>query len=172
MGTRTHAHIAEGEPSGLSEADIAASITTLEKLSNTCDADISRLRTHDEEAGQVAEFLVRRRCAPDKFSEVRVAVVGNVDAGKRCSRFLGIAAHRQTQTNTRAHTHLHTHTHTLTHVLTHTHTHAFAAQHTAWRADAQRAGQRARAVATEALPPPARDGHGANIKRVVQHPWL
>ena len=115
MGTRTHAHIAEGEPSGLSEADIAASITTLEKLSNTCDADISRLRTHDEEAGQVAEFLVRRRCAPDKFSEVRVAVVGNVDAGKRCSRFLGIAAHRQTQTNTRAHTHLHTHTHTHTH---------------------------------------------------------
>ncbi|EGD83030.1 GTP-binding protein 1 [Salpingoeca rosetta] len=81
----------DGEPSGLSEEDLAASVKTLEELSNSCDADVSLLRTHDEEAGKVAEYLVRRRCAPDQFSEVRVAVVGNVDAGK--STLLGVLTH-------------------------------------------------------------------------------
>lgn len=40
---------------------------------------------------QVAEFLVRRRPQNDDFQEVRVAVVGNVDAGK--STLLGVLTH-------------------------------------------------------------------------------
>lgn len=83
--------VADGEAPGLSEEQTAASVATLTKMSDECNADISLLRTHDEEDGQVSEYLIRRRCAADTFSEVRVAVVGNVDAGK--STLLGVLTH-------------------------------------------------------------------------------
>eukprot|EP01147_Barroeca_monosierra_P008542 gene8542-989_t len=81
----------EGESSGISDHDLDASVETLGALADACNADISLLRVHEEEAGKVAEYLVRKRCAPDQFSEVRIAVVGNVDAGK--STLLGVLTH-------------------------------------------------------------------------------
>lgn len=51
-------------------------------LPPNCDV-MQRNVTLQEEGGDVVEYLVRNRCDGDDFIEVRVAVVGNVDAGKR-----------------------------------------------------------------------------------------
>uniref|UniRef100_A0A8C6V023 Uncharacterized protein n=1 Tax=Neogobius melanostomus TaxID=47308 RepID=A0A8C6V023_9GOBI len=55
------------------------------------DADLIPLRERAEAAGSVRDFLIRRRVGELDFLEVRVAVVGNVDAGK--STLLGVLTH-------------------------------------------------------------------------------
>jgi len=50
-----------------------------------------RRRKGDSGCGYVAEYLVRKRAKENDFQEVRVAVVGNVDAGK--STLLGVLTH-------------------------------------------------------------------------------
>lgn len=72
-----------GEPSGLTPEELDASAQTLALMANELHADITLLRQRTEGAGQVAEYLVRRKCSEEEFSELRIAVVGNVDAGKR-----------------------------------------------------------------------------------------
>ncbi|XP_022668699.1 GTP-binding protein 1-like isoform X1 [Varroa destructor] len=76
---------------GLTPEELGASVATLRSMADTQECDCVQLRSKKEAAGQVAEFLVRRRPQNDDFQEVRVAVVGNVDAGK--STLLGVLTH-------------------------------------------------------------------------------
>ncbi|XP_013417602.1 GTP-binding protein 1 isoform X2 [Lingula anatina] len=83
--------IGEGELPGLNEEDMQASIATLKTMAATLNADCVELRFKSEKCGQVAEFLIRKRAESRDFMEVRIAVVGNVDAGK--STLLGVLTH-------------------------------------------------------------------------------
>ncbi|XP_076339350.1 GTP-binding protein 1 isoform X1 [Tachypleus tridentatus] len=76
---------------GLCEDELEASIATLQSLASSLEADCVLLRKKKAEEGMVAEYLVRKRAKEDDFMEVRVAVVGNVDAGK--STLLGVLTH-------------------------------------------------------------------------------
>ncbi|XP_054155486.1 GTP-binding protein 1-like [Oppia nitens] len=79
--------------SGLSEDNLNASVANFVKLSDKLDSDciVLRRRKADTDSGLVADYLVRRRANRNDFQEVRVAVVGNVDAGK--STLLGVLTH-------------------------------------------------------------------------------
>ncbi|XP_041474619.1 GTP-binding protein 1-like [Lytechinus variegatus] len=81
----------DGTKSGLSPDEVAASAATLERMAQSIEADVVLLRERDVENGTVADYLVRRRADDEDFYEVRVAVVGNVDAGK--STLLGVLTH-------------------------------------------------------------------------------
>lgn len=83
--------VGDSTASGLSADDLKASIDSLMLLSEACDADVVLLRQKPAEEGNVAEYLVRNRADENDFMEVRVAVVGNVDAGK--STLLGVLTH-------------------------------------------------------------------------------
>ncbi|ESN96478.1 hypothetical protein HELRODRAFT_107544 [Helobdella robusta] len=83
--------LGEGEVAGLSKADLEASIATLTSMAASLNAECLQLRHRTEEGGEVAEYLVRVRVQEKDFMEVRVAVVGNVDAGK--STLLGVLTH-------------------------------------------------------------------------------
>ncbi|XP_073246233.1 GTP-binding protein 1-like [Porites lutea] len=83
--------VGDGTASGLSDEDLKASADSLKLLAETCDADVVLLREKPAEEGTVAEYLVRVRADENDFMEVRVAVVGNVDAGK--STLLGVLTH-------------------------------------------------------------------------------
>lgn len=76
---------------GLSEEEMDASVATLESMASTLEADCVLLRKHKVEQGNVSEYLVRKRAKDNDFVEVRVAVIGNVDAGK--STLLGVLTH-------------------------------------------------------------------------------
>ncbi|GIX72330.1 GTP-binding protein 1 [Caerostris extrusa] len=76
---------------GLSEEEMDASVATLESMASTLEADCVLLRKHKVEQGDVSEYLVRKRAKDNDFVEVRVAVIGNVDAGK--STLLGVLTH-------------------------------------------------------------------------------
>ncbi|XP_071476685.1 GTP-binding protein 1-like [Diadema antillarum] len=80
-----------GTKSGLSSDELAASVATLERMAQSIEADVVLLRERDLENGVVADYLVRRKADDEDFYEVRVAVVGNVDAGK--STLLGVLTH-------------------------------------------------------------------------------
>ncbi|XP_051791088.1 GTP-binding protein 1 isoform X2 [Erpetoichthys calabaricus] len=81
----------DGRDYGLNEADMEASIATVRSLSEQVDADMILLRERQEAGGKVRDYLIRRRVGESDFLEVRVAVVGNVDAGK--STLLGVLTH-------------------------------------------------------------------------------
>lgn len=76
---------------GLSPEEMAASVATLQSMATTLECDCVQLRERKTSDGLVAEYLVRRRAKENDFVEVRVAVVGNVDAGK--STLLGVLTH-------------------------------------------------------------------------------
>lgn len=80
----------DGE-SGLKEDEYDASVATLQSLAATLDADCVLLRQRKTEQGLAGQYLVRRRVVQQDFLEIRVAVVGNVDAGK--STLLGVLTH-------------------------------------------------------------------------------
>jgi len=77
-----------GVPAGVSEEEMTKSLETLEKMGKELNADISVIRKRKGVSGFVAEVLVRQYARSAEFSEVRVAVVGNVDSGK--STLLGV----------------------------------------------------------------------------------
>ena len=79
----------DGTPRGLSEEELNQTLSTLCDVARRIDATCSVLRTATGEQGQVAEVLVRRN-GPENLAEVRVALLGNVDAGK--STTLGVLA--------------------------------------------------------------------------------
>ncbi|XP_046649779.1 GTP-binding protein 1-like isoform X2 [Daphnia pulicaria] len=81
----------EGEESGLIEEDYKASVATLESIATTLEADCVVLRERTSECGIVGQYLIRHRADQEDFVEIRVAVVGNVDAGK--STLLGVLTH-------------------------------------------------------------------------------
>ncbi|KAJ8332311.1 hypothetical protein SKAU_G00426660 [Synaphobranchus kaupii] len=65
---------------GLDEGDMDASVATVQSLCEQIGADLILLRERNEAAGRVRDYLIRRRVGDTDFLEVRVAVVGNVDA--------------------------------------------------------------------------------------------
>uniref|UniRef100_A0A182HNW7 GTP-binding protein 1 n=1 Tax=Anopheles arabiensis TaxID=7173 RepID=A0A182HNW7_ANOAR len=81
----------DGSENGLVPDDYAASVATLESLAAMLGADCVPLRTRKAEQGNTGQYLIRRKVEEDDFTEVRVAVVGNVDAGK--STLLGVLTH-------------------------------------------------------------------------------
>nr|CAH0110290.1 unnamed protein product [Daphnia galeata] len=81
----------EGEESGLVEEDYRAAVATLESIATTLEADCVLLRERTSECGIVGQYLIRHRAEQEDFVEIRVAVVGNVDAGK--STLLGVLTH-------------------------------------------------------------------------------
>lgn len=81
----------EGDAPGLKEEDLSASIATLRSIADTLDYEMSELRQKELQEGRTVEFLLRKRVDHTDFMEVRVAVVGNVDAGK--STLLGVLTH-------------------------------------------------------------------------------
>ncbi|CAB3359760.1 Hypothetical predicted protein [Cloeon dipterum] len=76
---------------GLAEDEFEASVATLKSLASTLDSDCKELRQRQLEKGLTGQFLVRKRLDEQDFLEIRVAVVGNVDAGK--STLLGVLTH-------------------------------------------------------------------------------
>ncbi|KAA8584991.1 hypothetical protein FQN60_003685 [Etheostoma spectabile] len=81
----------DGGDWGLDEKDMEASAATVRSMCEQVDADLITLRERSEAAGLVRDYLIRRRVGELDFLEVRVAVVGNVDAGK--STLLGVLTH-------------------------------------------------------------------------------
>jgi GTPase len=78
-----------GLPVGISDADMDASIATLERMAAAIGCEVTLLRRRAGDVGVVAELLVRTVPSPEAaFTEVRVASLGNVDAGK--STLLGV----------------------------------------------------------------------------------
>uniref|UniRef100_T1JDP2 Tr-type G domain-containing protein n=1 Tax=Strigamia maritima TaxID=126957 RepID=T1JDP2_STRMM len=88
--------IGAGEDSsenGLKSDEIEASVATLRSMASTIPADCVLLRQRKNDKGIIAEFLVRKQADENDFMEIRVAVVGNVDAGK--STLLGVLTHSE-----------------------------------------------------------------------------
>ncbi|XP_073448623.1 GTP-binding protein 1 [Aquarana catesbeiana] len=81
----------DGTEYGLNESDMEASVATVASMAEQIGADMILLREHQEVGGKVRDYLVRKRVGDNDFLEVRVAVVGNVDAGK--STLLGVLTH-------------------------------------------------------------------------------
>ncbi|XP_055837128.1 GTP-binding protein 1 [Episyrphus balteatus] len=81
----------DGSDSGLDEEEYSASVATLQSLATTIDADMVLLRQRKGEKGLTGQYLIRKRVDTSDFMEIRVAVVGNVDAGK--STLLGVLTH-------------------------------------------------------------------------------
>uniref|UniRef100_A0A3B4V6G9 GTP binding protein 2b n=1 Tax=Seriola dumerili TaxID=41447 RepID=A0A3B4V6G9_SERDU len=79
---------------GLTEADMKASLKTLKRMAEKVGADITLLRERevdydlDRNTRKIAEVLVRKVPDDQQFLDLRVAVLGNVDAGK--STLLGV----------------------------------------------------------------------------------
>eukprot|EP00042_Codosiga_hollandica_P051588 m.636482 g.636482 ORF g.636482 m.636482 type:complete len:627 (+) comp58310_c0_seq9:184-2064(+) len=81
----------DGKQSGLTEAELAKSRETVLRLARMCDAEVTDLRLRAEDEGTVCDVLIRRNKQDADFMDVRVAVCGNVDAGK--STLLGVLTH-------------------------------------------------------------------------------
>ncbi|KAL5018142.1 hypothetical protein ScPMuIL_003864 [Solemya velum] len=81
----------EGDAPGLKPEDLEASVATLKSITESMNLECVQLRQKNAEGGLVVEYLLRRRVETDDFMELRVAVVGNVDAGK--STLLGVLTH-------------------------------------------------------------------------------
>ncbi|XP_054460885.1 GTP binding protein 1, like [Anoplopoma fimbria] len=81
----------DGGDYGLDEKDMEASVATVRSLCEQIEADLIFLRERTDTGGKIRDYLIRRRVGEQDFLEVRVAVVGNVDAGK--STLLGVLTH-------------------------------------------------------------------------------
>ncbi|XP_061555762.1 GTP-binding protein 1 isoform X2 [Phycodurus eques] len=81
----------DGGDWGLNKKDMEASEATVRSMCAQLDSDLIPLRERTEAEGLVRDYLIRRRVGELDFLEVRVAVVGNVDAGK--STLLGVLTH-------------------------------------------------------------------------------
>ncbi|XP_038551028.1 GTP-binding protein 1-like [Micropterus salmoides] len=81
----------DGGDYGLDDKDMEASVATVRSLCEQIEADLIWLRERTDTGGKIQDYLIRRRVGEQDFLEVRVAVVGNVDAGK--STLLGVLTH-------------------------------------------------------------------------------
>nr|XP_039256409.1 GTP-binding protein 1-like [Styela clava] len=79
--------------SGLNSEELEHSKITLVSMAATNECDCTFLRERPASEGKVHEFLIRRQHDETDFLEVKVAVVGNVDAGK--STLLGVLTHNE-----------------------------------------------------------------------------
>jgi len=82
----------DGNPQGLSDDDMKGSLDTLQKIAGKVGASVNVLRITDGIKGKVADVMVRQ-CSEDTYLEIRIAIVGNVDAGK--STTLGVLTHSE-----------------------------------------------------------------------------
>ena len=74
---------------GLGSEELTNAVAELSKVANDLQADYVLLRCKSSADGtQSAEYLIRKKAEVNDFKEVRVAVVGNVDAGK--NNLLGV----------------------------------------------------------------------------------
>lgn len=77
---------------GLSQSQLADALICLTDATERLDADYALLRQiKSSKTKFINEYLIRSRAPDDDFQEIRVAVVGNVDAGK--STLLGVLTH-------------------------------------------------------------------------------
>ncbi|XP_068606887.1 GTP-binding protein 1-like [Brachionichthys hirsutus] len=81
----------DGGDYGLDDKDMEASVATVQSLCEQIEADLIWLRERSDTSGKIQDYLIRRHVDEQDFLEVRVAVVGNVDAGK--STLLGVLTH-------------------------------------------------------------------------------
>ncbi len=88
VGAAEHA-----DDAGITEDEMKRSEATLRCMAEKLNAEILFLRTRKVagQTGTTSDYLIRVRADPRDFVEVRVAVVGNVDAGK--STLLGVLTH-------------------------------------------------------------------------------
>ena len=73
------------------EEELRDWVALLSQAAGIIGAEHVLLRSRSSGEGQSAEYLIRQQAEIDDFHEVRVAVVGNVDAGK--STLLGVLTH-------------------------------------------------------------------------------
>ncbi|XP_041977828.1 GTP-binding protein 1 isoform X2 [Aricia agestis] len=84
--------IGQGEDGrGLTEEEYKASVATLQSLVSGDRVSCVELRRWDCGTGLMGQYLLRTELDTNDFMEIRVAVVGNVDAGK--STLLGVLTH-------------------------------------------------------------------------------
>lgn len=86
--------IIECNDNGLTEDEMTESVATLSRAVADLNADYVLLRQKTIENGNgrlIGDYLIREKAKSNDFYEVRVAVVGNVDAGK--STLLGVLTH-------------------------------------------------------------------------------
>ncbi|XP_075969148.1 GTP-binding protein 1 [Anticarsia gemmatalis] len=84
--------IGQGEDGrGLTEDEYSASVATLQSLVSGERVSCVELRRWDCGSGLTGQYLLRTQLDHTDFMEIRVAVVGNVDAGK--STLLGVLTH-------------------------------------------------------------------------------
>ena len=75
----------------MNEDEFKVVVSVVSKAAQSLGADTVLLRSRKSPEGLSAEYLIRRKAEINDFQEVRVAVVGNVDAGK--STLLGVLTH-------------------------------------------------------------------------------
>lgn len=79
----------DGNPRGISPNEMEQSISSLQKVAEIAGASIKLLRRVKENEVEIAEIVVRREKNPDELPfDIRIASVGNVDAGK--STLIGV----------------------------------------------------------------------------------
>ncbi|XP_018330152.1 GTP-binding protein 1 [Agrilus planipennis] len=81
----------DGSDICLNEEEKNAAVATLQSLATSLHCSCVLLRERKDISGIVAQYLIRKLLDPSDFLEIRVAVVGNVDAGK--STLLGVLTH-------------------------------------------------------------------------------
>jgi GTPase len=63
--------IPDGDSTGLNQEDLAASIATLESLTQTCGVEMLLLREKTTTTGKIVEYLLRKEVEDEDFIEVR-----------------------------------------------------------------------------------------------------
>lgn len=79
------------EDPGLQPDEYEASVNNLKFLASQLDAHCTELNRRKVNEGTSGHCLIRKRLSEQDFLEIRIAVVGNVDAGK--STLLGVLTH-------------------------------------------------------------------------------
>jgi GTPase len=86
-----------GYMSGLNEKEMAKSFETLELMAKRLGASVTKIRgcfidnNKDEPKKETAEFLVRKVPEDSQFIDIRIAVCGNIEAGK--STLISVLTH-------------------------------------------------------------------------------
>ncbi|MCE7737559.1 MAG: elongation factor 1-alpha [Candidatus Heimdallarchaeota archaeon] len=79
----------DGTPTGISDEELEKSLASLEKVASLAKAKVMLLRKERGNEGLISELLIRREKDPEELpADIRIASVGNVDAGK--SSLIGV----------------------------------------------------------------------------------
>jgi GTPase len=86
-----HGRAGSADTAGITQEELDASMLAFASFAEQIGAVPTLLRTRHEACGVAADYLLRMQLPEDDFMDVRIAVVGNVDAGK--STLLGVLTH-------------------------------------------------------------------------------